>query len=93
MYKIFRIIRGDIVKEKILKAIKTYIRQHGYPPTLREIGDMVGLQSTSSVHAQIQKMMELGMLETDHPGMPRALRVPGMAAGYELEGARRTSHE
>lgn len=73
------------MKEKILTAIKTYIHQHGYPPTLREIGDLVGLQSSSSVHMHIQKMLELGMLETDHPGMQRALRVPGMAAGVRKE--------
>lgn len=73
------------MKEKILTAIKDYIHQHGYPPTLREIGDLVGLQSASSVHMHIQKMLELGMLETDHPGMPRALRVPEMAVGYEEE--------
>lgn len=81
------------MKEKILTAIKDYIKQHGYPPSFREIGDMVGLQSTSSVQKYIKKMLELGVLETDHPGMARAIRVPGMVAGYELDKVLETLDE
>lgn len=60
---------------KILDFIKSYIAQHGYPPSYGEIGDGVGLYSKSSVHSHIQKLIQLGELETDHPGSPRAIRM------------------
>lgn len=69
---------GQQTREAILKAIISYIGQHGYPPSNREIGKMVGLKSTSSVYNQLLKMKNLGMIETDEAfGSPRAIRVPG----------------
>lgn len=66
------------MNERILEVIIGYIERHGYPPTFREIGEMVALKSTSSVHRHLNKMIELGMLETDATdNSPRALRVPG----------------
>lgn len=64
-------------QKTILQAIKQYIWVHGYPPTVREIGDAVGLKSSSSVTHHLCKMLEEGVIETDHPGAPRAIRVPG----------------
>ncbi|MDO4314091.1 MAG: hypothetical protein Q4C52_13500 [Eubacteriales bacterium] len=78
--------KGIEVRKRMLNAIKDYIQQHGYPPTVREIGDIVGLYSTSSVHAHLQRMLADGALETDHPGMPRAIRVPGMRIVFEEVG-------
>lgn len=73
---------GQRMREKILEAIIQYIQQHGYPPTVREIGDMVGLKSPNSVHRQMKKMLETGMIDTDAGiGFPRAIRVPG----YEFQ--------
>ena len=70
--------RGRKVREKIVEAIIKYIEEHTYPPTIREIGDMVGLSSTSSVHNHICKLIDEGKLETDSEiCSPRALRVPG----------------
>lgn len=67
------------MKEAILLFIKIYINEHGYPPTVREIGAGVGLKSTSSVQSHLAKMLEMGMIETDAGiGCPRAIRVPGM---------------
>lgn len=67
------------MKEKILKFITGYIKQHGYPPSRREIGEGVGLRSTSSVQSHIVGMLKTGMLESDDEyATPRALRVPGM---------------
>ena len=55
-----------------------YIDEHGYPPTTREIGEMVGLKSTSSVHAHLQRLLKEGKIETDAGlGVPRAIRIPG----------------
>lgn len=65
-------------KEKVLKAIVDYIAEHQYPPSVRELCDMTGLKSTSSINRYITKLLEEGKLETDSGiGAPRALRVPG----------------
>ena len=69
---------GKKIREKILQAIIEYIEQHGYPPTTREIGEMVGLKSTCSVHAHLQRLFREGKIETDAGlGAPRAIRIPG----------------
>ncbi len=69
---------GRRVREDIYKSIIQYIGEHGYPPTNREIGQMVGLKSTSTVHHQLLIMKDDGMIETDEDfGKPRAIRVPG----------------
>lgn len=77
--------QGIEVRDRILNTIKDYIRQHGYPPTVREICAMTGIASTSAVHYQLQRILADGTLETDHPGMPRAIRVPGMRIVFEEE--------
>lgn len=67
-------------REEILKAIISYIQEHGYSPSVKEIGDMVGLKSKASVHAHLTRMFADGMLETDAKlGAARAIRVPGYA--------------
>ena len=69
---------GKKKREEILKVIISYIQEHGYAPTVREIGKIVGLESTSSVQNHLKKMLDDGMIETDAPfGTPRAIRVPG----------------
>lgn len=68
---------GSEVRKRIYDVVVTYIHEHGYPPTVREIGSVVNL-SPSPVHANLKKMIETGMLETDAGvGSPRAIRVPG----------------
>lgn len=79
-YKEATVKRGIEVRKKILSAIKKYIQVHGYSPSFREIGEAVGLKSTSSVENHIKKMLKSGVIETDAgAGMSRAIRVPGMA--------------
>lgn len=64
--------------EAIYNAVVSYITLHGYPPTVREIGEAVGLRSTSSVYEHLKQMFELGILESDEGiRSPRAIRVPG----------------
>lgn len=66
------------MRDEIMAAIIDYIQQHQYPPTTREIGDMVGLKSTSSVHRHLEKLRTEGKIETDAGyGSPRAIRVVG----------------
>lgn len=70
-------IHGQQVRERIKNEIVKYFIAHGYAPTFREIGESVGLKSSSSVQCHINKMLEEGTLETDAPlGTPRAIRVP-----------------
>jgi len=49
----------------ILAVIRTSLDEHGYPPSIREIGDAVGLSSTSSVHAQLETLEARGYLRRD----------------------------
>lgn len=63
-------------KEKILEFIVKYISDNGYPPTVREIGNGVGLKSTASVHNHLQTMRLMRVIEGEID-KPRAIRVPG----------------
>lgn len=59
-------------EEAILQFIRDYVRRHGYPPSIREIGKAVGLASTATVHVYLQSLEEKGFLARD-PGKPRAI--------------------
>ncbi|MGO3477925.1 MAG: transcriptional repressor LexA, partial [Brachybacterium tyrofermentans] len=58
----------------VLETINAEIAAHGYPPTMREIGDAVGLTSSSSVSHQLQALERKGFLRRD-PKRPRAMEV------------------
>ncbi len=59
---------------KVLLSIKDAIEKRGYPPSMREIGEAVGLTSSSSVAHQLRVLEEKGFLKRD-PNRPRALEV------------------
>jgi repressor LexA len=61
-------------QQKVLATIKDSIEQRGYPPSMREIGQAVGLTSSSSVAHQLRVLEEKGFLKRD-PNRPRALEV------------------
>lgn len=61
-------------QQQILAAIAEAIDGRGYPPTLREIGDAVGLHSVSSVAHQLQVLEQKGVIVRD-PNRPRAITV------------------
>lgn len=61
-------------QKKILDAISTAIDEYGYPPSMREIGDIVGLASLSSVTHQLSRLEEMGYIRRD-PKRPRAIEV------------------
>jgi repressor LexA len=63
-------------QQRILEFIRTTVRERGYPPTVREIGEAVGLTSSSSVHAQLENLRRKGLLRKD-PSKPRAIEVAG----------------
>ncbi len=58
----------------ILDYIDRQMRSRGYPPSVREIGEAVGLTSTSTVHAHLRTLQRLGYLRRD-PTKPRAIEV------------------
>lgn len=59
-------------QQRILDFIAGTVRDRGYPPTVREIGEAVGLTSSSSVHGQLANLERRGLLRRD-PTKPRAI--------------------
>ncbi|WP_369797522.1 transcriptional repressor LexA [Nocardia sp. CNY236] len=64
-------------QRKVLEVIRTSVNERGYPPSIREIGDAVGLTSTSSVAHQLRALERKGFLRRD-PNRPRAVDVRGL---------------
>ena len=67
---------GSLTKrqKEIFEYVKSYGREHGYPPTVRDIGKAIGLTSSSTVHAHLANLEKLGLLKRD-PTKPRAIEV------------------
>jgi repressor LexA len=63
-------------QQEIYDFVVRYAAKHGYPPTVREIGEEVGLASPSTVHAHLANLERAGLLRRD-PTKPRALEVVG----------------
>ncbi|WP_371370987.1 transcriptional repressor LexA [Sporomusa aerivorans] len=61
-------------QKQILQYIKDTLRLKGYPPSVREIGEAVGLSSSSTVHSYLSKLEEMGFIRRD-PTKPRAIDV------------------
>ena len=61
-------------QQHIMDFIAETVRERGYPPTVREIGEAVGLTSSSSVHAQLANLERKGLLHKD-PTKPRAMSL------------------
>jgi repressor LexA len=57
--------KGELMREQILEAINSYINEHQYPPTIREVCKMVGLKSPSTVYRHVEILKEQGVLESD----------------------------
>src|SRR3954449_1397982 len=87
----------DLTKrqQEIYDYIKRYAAEHGYPPTVRDIGKAVGLASSSTVHAHLANLEKLGLLRRD-PAKPRAMELldrmreeVGTAVGTAVEQMQR----
>jgi len=63
-------------QQEIWNYLVEYVDLHGYPPTVREIGEQVGLASPSTVHAHLANLERAGLLRRD-PTKPRALELIG----------------
>jgi repressor LexA len=66
-------------QKRILEYIREFISTKGFPPTVREIGKAVGLSSSASVHANLHKLADMGILSRDQD-KPRAIMVTEDAA-------------
>ena len=61
-------------QREVLETIDAHMRERGYPPSVREIGEAVGLASPSTVHSHLNTLQKLGYLRRD-PTKPRAIEV------------------
>ncbi|HEX6878313.1 MAG TPA: transcriptional repressor LexA [Nocardioidaceae bacterium] len=69
-------------QQRVLEVIRESIEGRGYPPSMREIGERVGLTSSSSVAHQLRTLEEKGFLKRD-PNRPRAMQVFSPAEATE----------
>jgi repressor LexA len=82
-------------QQRVLTTIKSSIEQRGYPPSMREIGDAVGLTSSSSVAHQLKMLEEKGFIKRD-PNRPRAIEVflpEILAARRSISAAEETTYD
>jgi len=61
-------------QQEIFDYVKRYGAEHGYPPTVRDIGKAIGLTSSSTVHAHLANLEKVGLLRRD-PTKPRAIEI------------------
>jgi repressor LexA len=61
-------------QQQVLDYIRSTVDVRGYPPSVREIGEAVGLSSPSSVHAQLNSLVQAGVIKKD-PSKPRAIMI------------------
>ena len=78
-------------QQEVLDFIKVYRTEHGYPPTVRDIGKAIGLTSSSTVHAHLANLERLGLLRRD-PTKPRAIELLDRVRG-DVGGAVETVAE
>ena len=82
-----------VKQQQIYDYILTFTSEHGYPPSVREIGAAIGLKSPSTVHFHIKGLEEAGVL-VKAEGKTRAITLPGAVhttSGLEEEGRARVN--
>ena len=76
----------------IYDYICSYTREKGYPPSVREIGEAVGLKSPSTVHMHLKSLEELGLIQRD-PKKPRTIEVVSKEATLDTEALSRVMED
>ncbi len=79
-------------QQEIWQFLTEYVGSHGYPPTVREIGEQVGLASPSTVHAHLANLERAGYLRRD-PTKPRALELLRDRPGADGAGTAAEVHK
>jgi repressor LexA len=81
--------RGPTERQaRILEVIRDFTEQRGYPPSVREIGERVGLSSSSTVQSHLKSLEKHGLIHRD-PTKPRALTAGGQRGGERRPAERR----
>lgn len=70
-------------QQDILEFIKTEVKKKGYPPSVREIGEAVGLASSSTVHGHLSRLESKGLIRRD-PTKPRAIEILEEESSYQI---------
>lgn len=71
--------QSPMFRAAVLEFLRVYIGEHGWAPSIREIGDAVGLKSTSSVHWHLRGLARSGLIVRAE-GVSRAIRLTEEAA-------------
>lgn len=71
-------------RTKVMFALQDFVSEHGYQPSLRELADLVGLRSVSSVHAHVRALEAEGSIQRGPRGRPRSIELSGRARGGVL---------
>lgn len=66
--------KASVRQQEIFQYIKAFLLEKGYPPSVREIGKAVGLQSSSTVHGYLTQLEKKGLIKRD-PTKPRAIDI------------------
>lgn len=66
--------KASVRQQEIFQYIKAFLLEKGYPPSVREIGKAVGLQSSSTVHGYLTQLERKGLIKRD-PTKPRAIDI------------------
>ncbi|MEO6867455.1 MAG: transcriptional repressor LexA [Gaiellales bacterium] len=72
-------------QQAVLEVLRTHTADHGYPPTVREIGEVLGMASSSTVHSHLAALERAQIIERD-PTKPRALKWGPAAALVGIDG-------
>lgn len=76
-------------QQQVLDYIREMVAQRGYPPSVREIGEAVGLNSPSTVHSHLNSLVEAGAIRRD-PTKPRAIMIVEDQLPVSVAADRRT---
>ena len=71
-------------QQAVLDVLRSHTAEHGYPPTVREIGVVLGMASSSTVHSHLAALERAGIIERD-PTKPRALKWGPTAASMGID--------
>lgn len=67
----------QVEKDAVYNAIVRYIKQNGYPPSVRDLVELTGFKSTSTVHRYLEYLADDGLIEKGYFGQPRAIKLVG----------------
>ena len=77
-------VKLTVKQQQIYDYIRAFSAQHGYPPSVREIGEAVGLKSPSTVHFHLKSLEDAGVI-LKAEGKTRAITLPGQGVAEETD--------